>query len=1214
MFWKIFIFEVQNRLRRPAVYIYFLAAFLFIAFSFTTGALPVGEKEHINSPRLIALAMGWISIIMMLVTSAIMGSPLYKDIEYNTKDYYLTYPITKFGYYWGRYFSSLLFVLVIGAAVMLGAFAGTKLGPLFGLNDVSRYGPDRLKYFLEPFVFIGIPNLVFTSSVFYGLVAITRNIKVIYSSGIILFLGYLISTIFLKHTNDQDIINLADPFAFTGIFLQYRDLNDPLRNVTLMTFHGSMLVNRVLWPGIGIALLIFSYLKFNFENFFSGKRDKNSAIAVKPDRNAVRPQVIVSFDRRYKLQSLINLAKTELLNIVRDNYFWIIISCGLLFLSFAFYLGYDNNYGVPNFPRTVAMLETFNENFLFFIFFVIIFYTGETIHRDRVTRYAFINDSLPMPNWVLNGSKLLSLLVLGLGLSLVPMFLGIVIQLIKGYTQLNLLTYLMAVFTLILPRFLEMVVFAYVIHIVVNNKFAAHGIGIAIWIVLYFMNTTSIFNYRPLLYSYTPSYVISDMDGLGHMAGPIAWFNLYWLSAATLLTVVAALFYYRGVATSFRERLQLVKERLNQKTRTITGVLLIVFLSVGSFVYYNVSYLNNYLTSSEMDQRAVSYERTLKRYEKLPLPKVKAMKLTVDLFPDEQRAVTHGLITLVNQTAQPIVEMLIDADGVTEYNLKAVGKNIPFTSPLIFKRGNLNIFRPQSDTADFRLYRLTKPMAAGDSLVVELNSAEFPRGFSNDRYGTNLSRNGAFYTGGLPSLGYDEDDELGSPYERKKYHLPLKITEEFKQDDPKGINMLRAGESAMLFPLDLTVSTNADQIALAPGELRKQWQTNGRSYFRYVQDVPGMYPPSGIISARYQVSRDHVQISDGNCIGVNFYYYKPDGANVSRFKKAYVDGLKYYSTVYGDYPFKAISLAETGPYGPKSFSSTSLDAFNLKLGWNADFQNPDQLDYCYFLASQELAQQWWRFQVAPNNTIGSLVVTEGLARYDSYVMVEKLIGKDNMRGLLQNQFWDYLYRHNDSENPEHPVLTANEWYIWENKAGIVLYGLRDQIGEKNMNAALREFKNEYAFKKNPPYAGTNDLYRYLKRHTPDSLQYYLKDTWEKITFYNNRIKSVKVAPLGADRYRVTISLHTEKSYLVGKGNYVNAPMNDYLDLAVFAATSKDKTSRTLVNPLYIQKQKFMSGEHTIAIVVKGKPLSVGIDPYDKLIDQNPNDNLKNIDQ
>jgi ABC-2 type transport system permease protein len=1213
MFWKIFIFELQNKLRRPAVYVYFAAAFLFMLFTFTAGALPVGEKEHINSPRLIAFVMGWISIIMMLVTSAIMGMPLYKDIEYNTKDYYLTYPITKFGYFWGRYFSSLLFVLVIGSGVMFGAFAGTKIGPLMGFNIAARYGPNSLKYYLQPFLMIGIPNLVFTSSVFYGLVAITRNIKVIYSSGIVLFLGYLIATFFLAHTNNHDVINLADPFAFSGIRMQFQDVNDELRNVTMMAFSGSLLLNRIIWPLLGIAVLVFTYIRFNFEDFFSGKRDKSSVKdEQKTNRNAIRPQVATSFAGSYNIKTILSLTKTELLNIIRDNYFWIIMSCGLLFLGFVFYMGNEHNYGVDDFPRTVTLIAIFNEVFLFFIFFIIIFYTGETVHRDRITRYAFINDSLPAPNWVLNGSKLLSLLVLGFGLSLIPMVLGVLVQLIKGYTDLNLPVYLMTVFTLVLPRFLEMVVFSYVIHVVVNNKFAAHGIGIVIWVVMFFMNITSIFNYRPLLYSYTPGYEISDMDGIGHMAGAVAWFNLYWLLAAGLLIIIAALFYYRGISSTFKERWQLVKERFDNGTRIIAGVLLVCFLAVGSFIYYNVSYLNSYTTNSENIQRAVLYERTLKPYDKLPLPKVSAMKLAVDLFPDQQRAQTHGFITLINKTNKPINKMLLDADGVTEYTLKTGGKEIPFTSPLIYSRGKLDFFRPKQDTSDFRLYQFNKALAPGDSIVVEINSAVFYTGFSNDLFSANILRNGTFYKGGLPGLGYDDDDELGSPYERKQNHLSPKTEEEVAQNDPEGINRLKAGKPAMLAKMDLTVSTSGDQTALAPGALQKKWTSNGRNYFHYVQDKPGMYPPFGFISARYAVLHSDVKIDSGKSVNVNIYYHPEHKANINRFMNAFKDGLSYFSKVYGNYPFKDLSLAETSIYGPGSSSATSLDTYKEKLGWNADFKSPDQFDYCYYMATQQLAQQWWRFQVAPNNTVGSLVIPEGLAKYESYVMAEKHYGKNNIRGLLVDQMWGYLYLHSRTEEAEHPLIKANEWFEWENKAGTVLYGLRDLIGDDNMNSALREFKQDYAFKKEPPYAGSNDLYRYLKKHTPDSLQYYLTDTWEKITFYDNRVVSAKSVAVSNNKYKVTLNVSTGKSYIQGKGNYVDAPMNDYIDIAVFAAQTKDKEGRQQVNPLYIKKHKLTAGKHTIEIIVHGKPVSVGIDPYDKLVDKMPNDNLKDL--
>jgi ABC-2 type transport system permease protein len=65
------------------------------------------------------------------------------------------------------------------------------------------------------------------------------------------------------------------------------------------------------------------------------------------------------------------------------------------------------------------------------------------------------------------------------------------------------------------------------------------------------------------------------------------------------------------------------------------------------------------------------------------------------------------------------------------------------------------------------------------------------------------------------------------------------------------------------------------------------------------------------------------------------------------------------------------------------------------------------------------------------------------------------------------------------ENKKHPLIRANESFEWSGKADLVLYGLRDLIGEDSLNAALRDFINAYAFKTDPPFACTNNLYEYL---------------------------------------------------------------------------------------------------------------------------------------
>ncbi|MDO3626708.1 hypothetical protein [Mucilaginibacter sp. BT774] len=1211
MFSKIFLFEIRNRVRRPAVYLYFSAVLLFTMFAFSTGSLPVGEKEHINSPYLITFWCCGMTMMMMLISSSLMGTALYRDIEYQTKDYYLTYPITKNGYFWGRYLGSFVFMILIALAVPVAIYLSTFIGPLTGKTVPAQYGPNRLIYYLYPFLLIAIPNVFFTSSLFFGLVAITRNVKVIYFGGILLFLFYFIALFFLDHTTNTTVIGISDPFGLNGVRFQMNNSSTAEHNNSLIAMNGPLAVNRFLWPGLGLVVLIITYFRFNFERFFAGKRDKAAIDETGTRSNKLLKIPAVSFSGKYNKITLKSLVKLELVNIIRDNYFWIIVGAGSVFLGFVFWLG-DNNYGVPDLPRTVSLLGIFADAFPFFIFFIIMFYTGETLQRDKLTRYAFINDSLPPPNWVLNGSKLISLLVIATGLSLVPLVVGVIVQLIKGFTHLNFGAYFCYILIILLPKLLMAAVLCYLVQVIFNNKFAAYAFGITLWIGMFFLDTTGTFDYHLLLYSYTPKSGMSDMDGMGHMVRPVLWFDLYWLLAAGLLIIIAALFYNRGVNSSFKERLQLVPERFDGRTKLFVFGLLPLFLAAGGYIYYNISYVNEYLTKTENEDRSIIYEKTLKHFQSLPLPKVTHIKMYVDLFPYEKKELVRAAVTITNKNSQPIYAMLLDGDELTDYSISINGKPMAFTYPLLYSRGFFSWFGSKRDTAEFRVYNFDKPLAPGDSAILQINSSVIHKGFTNGLYANNLLNNGTFFTGGLPGLGYDDDDEISSPYVRKKAGLPPKEEEEVSQNDPTGIMNLKAGKAADLVSIDVTVSTENDQLAITHGDLIRQWKQNGRNYFHYVQNKPGMYVPFGILSGRYVDRKDSVMV--GHKVNIDVYYDPEHGNNVDRYLKAYKDGLKYYSSVYGNYPFNNIRQVETAPYGPREAATTTLNTYSELNGWNANFTNPDQFDYLYSNATRALAQQWWRFQVAPNSTNGSLVIPEGLANYDALVMNEKKYGKANMRPVVLNQLWYYLFVRRRMDEKEQPVIKADKWFEWGDKVGVGMYGLRELIGEDSLNNALREFKSAYAFKSTGPFAGANDLYRYLQKHTPDSLQYYLTDTWQRVTLYDNKISSVTVKPTGnKDEYKIDLNVNIDKTRLNDKGEDTSASnMNDYIDIGVFGQDTKDKEGSTKAHFVYLKRYKFKRGDRKLTIIVKGKPHTVAIDPLGYLVDQNPNDNLKTL--
>jgi hypothetical protein len=1205
MLLQIFLFELKYRLRRPAFYIYFLFTLVFVTLNFGNGAVPNVEKEMINAPALLAIFSCGASLFLMLVSSSIMGVPLYRDIEHNTKEYYLSYPITKAGYFWGRWLGSFFFVVLVSLAVMLGAWLGSLLGPALGWTPAGQYGPNKFYYYLQPWLTLVLPNIFFTSCLFFGLVAIFRNVKVIYSSGLFLFLGYLIGNFFLNNINNPRVIYLTDPFLLNGLRSEIAAWSPTQLNTSVIPLQGLMLTNRLIWISVGAVILLLTYLRFSFERFFSGAHGRRTAappITATNKRNGIRAvfrKVQVQLEGSYLRKTWSSLTRIELLNIIRDNYFWIILSGGLIFLSFVFYHGPGGN-KVRDYPRAAFFMDVFGNVFGFFVFFIIIFYTGETVHRERHTRFSYINDALPPPTWVLNLAKLSSLCCLGIFLSLVPIWVGLGVQLSRAFYHFNLPLYFTAWCSYLLPQMLEMVLFSYAVHILVNNKLAAHAIGITLWVLMMLASNFHYFNYNLLLYGHTPYAMFTDMDIIGHILRPLLWFQTYWLTAGIVLVILTSLLFARGVSTTFREKKQLALQRFRGSTRTGAFLSITVFLAIGAYIYYNVSYLNEYITPAESKERKAIAERQLKKYNDLPLPRITSLRLASDLYPSEQRATTKAWLTITNKGDRPIDSLLLDGDGVT-YDLLYNGQRLSYSNPLSFPRGKFNFLRPGKEPSDYRLYILPNPLLHGDTAAVEIYSQRAFDGFQNDLYGLAMLRNGFVFNGGLPALGYDEGEELGNNEDRKKFGLPEKHEVDIPHDDPVGRRSMESGFNADLVNLDITVSTAGDQWAIAPGTLEKEWSAGGRHYFHYVQDHPRIYLPCAMASARYAIRQDTTILEDGRPVNLQVLYHPAHESNVPRFMAALKDGVRSYSHQFGPYPFAQMRLAEVSFFGPymNSFCQTTFNT--ERVGWNADMREPGLPDNIYYITAVALAEQWWGQTVAPNHTVGSQTISKGLSQYSALMLVKKKYGEDGLNEQLQREKNDFGWGRRTHYSQEHDLLHANQWYQFGAKTALVLYGLQGLIGEDSLNAALRSLRDQYAFRDGGNYAGSEDLYRALEAHTPDSVRYFLEDSWKKVCQYDNRLVEASAVPLGANKFKVILKLQLQKSYTDTSGTEHAAPMNDYIDIGIYGKGT-----------LYLQRHRLTAGTKTLEIIVEGKPTHARIDPHSYLIDPHQEDNRKDL--
>jgi uncharacterized protein YutD len=1216
MFWEIFLFELKYRSKRIATYLYFIVFFLGGFVSTAAGWSAASEKVFHNSPYSIAQTNVLFSMFMMLVCSAIMGVPLYRDIEHGTKNYYLSFPITKKGYFWGRYLGSFILVILVGLSISLGMYLGSLTRSWFDYIPVERIGENHWAYYLQPFFTMALPNLFFASSIFFGLVAYFRDVRVIYSGSILLLIGYFLSSFLTRDIENSNLVKLLDPFAVTTFRLTTKFFTPAEQNTMLVPVEGLFLWNRILWTSVGLLILLWTYLGFSFERFFGGTQKKQKFVETEEslqEYGAAIPKVTISFTRGYYRKIMFNLSKIEFLNIVRDNYFKAILLGAVVFLLIDFWIG-DTTYSVSALPLTVNLMTYKNFNYVLFIFIIIIFYTGEAVHRDKASGFALINDSLPTPDWVLYGSKLLGLAALALFLTSIPLVMGIAVQLIKGYHDFNFPVYFIELYVISFVQYLQIIMLSFAVHILVNNKFAGHSVGLIIWIVMFFLRLLGEMNYNLFFYSYTPTYIWSDMDGINSMWRGVFWFNLYWMLFGGLLLVIAAVFYTRGAFSGRKERWKLARQKYTLSLKLITFVLLLAFMGVGAFNYYNVSFLNKYLTSEESIMRQVEYEKKLKKYENLPQPKIVSVKALIDIFPDQRSIHTNASVVMVNKTSAPISDLHLSGEGLESFTIKIDGKaakNISY--PLIFQRGKFNFFKPANDTAKYRIYHLDKVLKPGDSMRVQMACVNLNKGFTNDMSGTDILYNGTFFSGGIPSIGYNSDGELESDEKRKKYKLKPKEDQYPKYNDPVGMSTMLFNDDANLVSMDITVSTLKGQIAIAPGKPIRTWEKGGRVYAQYLQDNPKVDLFFDVVSAKYSVLKDRTVLPNGKSINLELYYHKTHDTNLNRFMAAYKDGLATYSKNYGDYQFEQLRLLEFPKYRAFAQSFPNTVSYSESFGYTADFK-PNDFDYGYFVTAHELAHQWWGHQVVPNRTRGSNLVSEALAEYSALILTEKKYGRDNMKRFLKQELDQYLRGRANESKKENVFIDCNRPYEWYYKGALILYGLRDLVTEDTLNKALHEFRNQYAFRENPPFAGSHDLYNAINKHVPDSLKYYLDDTWNKITLYENKIIDVTAVPTkNKGEQKVTLTISTRKMYADSKGNEKPAAnMDDYIDIGVFAADSEDKRGRTITNPLCLKKYKLKAGQHKITVIVKGTPVRAGIDPYVKLIDRIPDDNVKDL--
>jgi hypothetical protein len=121
----------------------------------------------------------------------------------------------------------------------------------------------------------------------------------------------------------------------------------------------------------------------------------------------------------------------------------------------------------------------------------------------------------------------------------------------------------------------------------------------------------------------------------------------------------------------------------------------------------------------------------------------------------------------------------------------------------------------------------------------------------------------------------------------------------------------------------------------------------------------------------------------------------------------------------------------------------------------------------------------------------------------------------------------------------------------------------------------------------------------------------ITDLFEKIVIYDLKVTEADVQETEAG-FEVTMTVDAAKYEADGAGAETPAPLDQMLDIGVFAAGSDDLGDDDLPPALHLERARITGGEQTFTFTVSERPGRVGIDPYVKMIDRNPDDNVKTL--
>ncbi len=1073
--------EWKLSMRRPMVWV-LIAVLGLVFFGLSQGGLTIsagdssvgGNKAWVNSQFNIAMMVTLVGFLLYTFFVAITaGMSVIRDDETKVSELLHSSPLRPAEYVWGKFLGVMAVFGLVMLLQLLFLIFFFQIMPIDRADEIR--GPFKLSNYVTPMVVFLAPLVLFIGAVCFAVGERTRKPILVFLLPVAVFLACIFflwgwSPSWLDPRINK-LLMIIEPSAFRWLQETWLSVDRGIEvyNLEPVGLDRTFLLNRLWLIGVSLVALIASVRHAGraaagdlapgrIAAWFERRKKKQQSTATVSDHPALASAPLAALGMKQRRPSLIGGIRLVLQSELRElrNQPGLYLFTPLILLqvvgSSLLALGAFNT-PLLNTPGLLA-LRSFNTLTLL-VSFLLLFYTVESLEREKSTGFAAILNATPLRNAAMLFGKSLANAMVGAVVVAGALFGALITLLIQGTVGIELSPFVILWGLLLLPTFILWSSFCSMVHAITRDRYATYATALAALIFSGYLQQmgrmTWVWNWNLWNVSTWSDFGLFQLNGAQLLLN-----RLLALSLAVLFLAIAVRLYGRRDLDTAR-----VLHRLRPRPliRTVLRTLPFAVIPITLAVILGFQVREGFQGDVAEETGKDYWRKNIATYRDWRPPGIETVEVNLDLEPAQRAFEVSGEYRFVNDTDENLKELLITPAST-------------WTDRTFFINGTETEGEDRSGLIKFVL---DPPLAPAQTLDFGFShKGRYPDGATRNGGGTGtfiLPESVVLHTFGtsflpipgfIETIGVDEDNASES--------------RDYPDDYWEG-ELEPAFGLAKPFTTRLVISAPEDFIVNSVGVLESDQVADGRRTVTWVSDHPVRL--LNVVAGKWKVHEGE---------GTKIFYLPKHSYNIEEMGIALDASRRYFSEWFHPYPWQELKLSEFAAMAGYAQGFPTNITFSEGIGFLTN-SKPESAA-AFMVTAHEAAHQWWGNILTPGVAPGGNILSEGMSHYATLLLHEQVLGLRERIGfakVIEDNYGNG--RVADSERPMVKIdgSRAGDTTVTYDKGGWVMWMLHNLLGREQTLAGLQTFINEY--KDGPDFPVLQDLVETMRPFAADGAEF-----------------------------------------------------------------------------------------------------------------------------